>query len=141
MMTDFTPTPKRPYIVRAFHEWLTDNNYTPYLMADINKDNVIAPIEYANEGRLVLAISYQATKDLLIDNDGISFSARFGGVSKNVYIPMPAVMGIYAKEATEHGVFFDPHEYDNYTPNPQDGNDDNDDDDDDNPPPSHLKFV
>lgn len=144
-MTEFIPTPKRPYIVRAFHEWLTDNNYTPYLMVDINKDGVFAPTQYANEGRLVLAVSYQATKDLFMDNEGISFSARFGGVSQEIYIPMPAVIGIYAKENGEHGVFFDPHEYDNYTPPTQDDepdDDDNDDNGDDDPPrPNHLRFV
>lgn len=100
-----TSSPKRPYFVRAMHEWLTDNGYTPYLMVDTNTKNLLAPTEYAQDGRLVLAISYQATNNLLITNDDISFQARFGGVSKDVWIPMQAVIGIYAKE-TLNTVYF-----------------------------------
>lgn len=128
-----TSNPKRPYFVRAMHEWLSDNGFTPYLMVDINTPNLLAPTEYAQDGRLVLAISYQATNNLLMDNDGISFAARFGGVSKDVWIPMQAVLGIYAKEDTEHSLFFDPSEYDNHTPPTPPNND--------KPKGGHLKFV
>ncbi|MFB6348113.1 ClpXP protease specificity-enhancing factor [Moraxella sp. ZJ142] len=107
-------TPKRPYIVRAFHEWIEDNDYTPYLMIDATHPDVVAPLEYAQEGRLVLAASYQATHNLQIDNDAISFDARFGGISRQIWIPMPALMAIYAKEDPEHGAFFDPNEYADY---------------------------
>ncbi|WP_064652992.1 stringent starvation protein B, partial [Moraxella catarrhalis] len=99
-------TPKRPYIVRAFHEWMEDNNFTPYLMIDATHDDVVAPLEYAQDGRLVLAASYQATHNLQIHNDAISFTARFGGVSSDIWIPMPALMAIYAKENPKHGAFF-----------------------------------
>lgn len=134
-----TSSPKRPYFVRAMHEWLTDNGYTPYLMVDTNTKNLLAPTEYAQDGRLVLAISYQATNNLLITNDDISFQARFGGVSKDVWIPMQAVIGIYAKEDPEHSLFFDPTEYDGYEPTETASQDD---DPDDKPPKgSHLKFV
>lgn len=131
-------SPKRPYFVRAMHEWLTDNDFTPYLMVDITHPNVLAPTEYAQDGKLVLAISYQATNNLLIDNDGLSFQGRFGGVSKDIWIPMQAVVGIYAKEDPSEGFFFDPSEYDGYTP-PDDM--DSDDDNDEPPKGSHLKFV
>lgn len=104
-------TPKRPYIVRAFHEWIEDNNFTPYLMIDATHDDVVAPLEYAQDGRLVLAASYQATHNLQIHNDAISFTARFGGVSSDIWIPMTALMAIYAKEDPKHGAFFDPAEY------------------------------
>lgn len=133
-------SPKRPYFVRAMHEWLTDHNFTPYLMVDIHTHGVHAPTQYAQEGRLVLAISYQATKDLFMDNTAISFSARFGGVSEDVWIPMQAVIGIYAKEDSNHGLFFDPNEYDGYTPPPSD-EPNNRDDNDEPPRPTHLKFV
>lgn len=127
-------SPKRPYLVRAMHEWLSDNGFTPYLMVDSTNPNIIAPLQYAQENRLVLAISYQATKDLFIDNQGISFNARFGGVAQDVYIPMQAVLGIYAKEDHTEGFFFDPSEYADYQPN---------DDEPEPPKPSggHLKFV
>lgn len=104
-------TPKRPYLIRAFHEWMQDNDYTPYLMIDATHNDLHAPLQYAQDGRLVLAASYQATHNLQIDNDAISFAARFGGVSEEVWIPMAAVMAIYAKEDPEHGIFFDPSEY------------------------------
>lgn len=109
-------TPKRPYIVRAFHEWIEDNNFTPYLLIDATHDDVVAPLEYAQDGRLVLAASYQATHNLQIHNDAISFTARFGGVSSDIWIPMPALMAIYAKEDPKHGAFFDPDEYANHQP-------------------------
>lgn len=128
-----TSNPKRPYFIRAMHEWLSDNSYTPYLMVDTNIPNLLAPTEYAQDGKLVLAISYQATHNLLIDNDSISFAARFGGVSKDVWIPMQAVLAIYAKENPEHSFFFDPSEYDNYAPPTPPT--------DDKPKGGHLKFV
>ena len=113
-------TPKRPYMVRAMHEWLEDNDLTAYLMIDATHGDVVAPPDYAQEGRLVLAASYQATKDLHIDNESISFAARFGGVSQDVWIPMAAVLGIYAKEDPSEGFFFDPSEYVNIaTPDPE----------------------
>lgn len=68
-------TPKRPYLIRAFHEWMQDNDYTPYLMIDATHNDLHAPLQYAQDGRLVLAVSYQATHNLQIDNDAISFAA------------------------------------------------------------------
>lgn len=126
-------TPKRPYLIRAFHEWLEDNDFTAYIMIDATHPDVVAPLQYAQDGRLVLACSYQATHNLMIDNDAISFSARFGGVSHELWIPMQAVMGIYAKEDPEHGAFFDPSEYDGYQAEQADSASD---DDTDNKPPS-----
>lgn len=107
-------TPKRPYFIRALHEWMEDNQLTTYIMVDATHADLVAPTEYAQDGILTLAISYMATKDLMIDNDGISFNGRFGGVAQNVWIPMQAVLGIRAKEEQEHTVFFDPSEYDGY---------------------------
>lgn len=107
-------TPKRPYLIRAMHEWLEDNELTAYIMVDATHADVVAPLDFAVDGRLVLAASYQATKDLHIDNDAISFAARFGGVSQDVWIPMAAVLGIYAKEDPSEGFFFDPSEYAQY---------------------------
>ena len=104
-------SPKRPYFIRALHEWLEDNNLTAYLMVDAAHPQLHAPIEYAQDGRLVLAISYQATHDLHIDNEAISFKGRFGGVSRDVWIPMAAVLGLYAKEYPDDGMFFNPQEY------------------------------
>lgn len=126
--------PKRPYFVRAMHQWLEDNNFTTYIMVDATQQNIIAPLQYAQDGRLVLAISYQATKDLLIDNEAISFNGRFGGIAQDVWIPMQAVLGIYAKEDNSHALFFDPNEYDNHQITI-------DDNEPEPPKPNHLKFV
>lgn len=124
------PNPKRPYFVRAMHEWLEDNGFTTYIMVDATHTNLVAPLQYAQDGRLVLAISYQATKDLFIDNQSIAFNGRFGGVAQDVWIPMQAVLGIYAKEDTSHALFFDPEEYANHQ-----------DDEPEPPKPNHLKFI
>lgn len=106
-------TPKTPYLLRAMHEWLEDNNFTAYLMVNANYPNLVAPQEYAKDGQLVLSISYQATGDLQIDNDAISFKARFAGTPRELWIPMGAVLAIYAKEDPMQGMAFDSSEYAN----------------------------
>lgn len=110
-----TPTlsPTRPYMVRAIFEWLEDNNLTPYIMVDTTQPNVSVPPEYIQDGRIVLNIASRATGNLKIDNDYVHFNARFGGVSREIWVPMSALMGIYAKEISQ-GMFFDASEYDNY---------------------------
>ena len=70
------------------------------------------PVEYVQDGRIVLNIASRATGNLVINNDFINFHARFGGVSQELWVPMQAVMGIYARENSQ-GMFFDPTEYDN----------------------------
>ncbi len=108
-----TLTPTRPYMVRALYEWLEDNLLTPYVMVDATQPNVDVPTEHINDGKIVLNIASQATGNLKIDNDYISFNARFGGVSRELWVPMSAVLGIYAKENSQ-GMFFDPAEYADY---------------------------
>lgn len=104
-------TPQRPYFLRAFHEWLSDNEMTPLLLVDTTHPDIIAPTEYAQDGKLVLNVSYSATKDFIIENEAVSFSARFGGISKEIWLPIACVQGIYAKEDGALGAFFDPSEY------------------------------
>ena len=105
-------TPTRPYMVRALYQWIEDNALTPYLMVDATADNVQIPKEHVQDGRIVLNIASRATGNLVINNDFINFHARFGGVSQELWVPMQAVMGIYARENSQ-GMFFDPTEYDN----------------------------
>ena len=111
-INDVTPT--RPYMVRAIYEWIEDNYLTPYLMVDATLEGVQVPAEHVQEGRIVLNIASRATGNMIMDNDYINFSARFGGVSRDIWVPIQAVMGIYAKENSQ-GMFFDPNEYENYT--------------------------
>lgn len=108
-------TPTRPYMVRALYQWIEDNALTPYLMVDATAKNVQIPTEHVQDGRIVLNIASRATGNMSMENDYIHFNARFGGVSQEIWIPLPAVMGIYAKENSQ-GMFFDPSEYDNYDP-------------------------
>lgn len=96
----------KPYVVRAIYEWCADEGFTPYLTVFVNSETRV-PMAYVRDGQITLNISMNATKDLHIDNQAITFSARFGGKPFNLYIPMNAVLGIYARESTE-GLFFEP---------------------------------
>ncbi len=100
------PIPTKPYMVRAIHEWCVDNGFTPHLLVAVNAQTRV-PMAYVKDGEIVLNLNYTATKDLHIDNDAIVFSARFGGVSQNLYVPMDAVKGIFARENAQ-GMFFEP---------------------------------
>lgn len=91
-------TPSRPYLVRALHEWLVDNDCTPYLLVDATLQGVIVPEDYITNGQIILNISPSAVKDLFVDNKGLSFNARFGGVPMAVFVPTVAILAIYAKE-------------------------------------------
>lgn len=93
--------PSRPYLIRALHEWLLDNDVTPYLVVDARVKGVMVPEQFVTDGQIVLNISPGAVQGLLIDDEAISFSARFGGVSMNLYVPMAAVLAVYAKENGE----------------------------------------
>ncbi len=116
-MSDTTSiSPTRPYMVRAIYQWIEDNDLTPYLMVDATADNVQIPTEHVQDGRIVLNIASRATGNMSMENDFINFSARFGGVSQEIWVPITAVLGIYAKENSQ-GMFFDPNEYDDYEPN------------------------
>ena len=97
--------PTKPYILRAIHEWCVDNNLTPHLLVVASSDTRV-PMAYVKDGEIVLNLSYGATKDLHIDNEAIVFSARFGGVSQNLYVPVSAVKAIFARENGE-GMFFE----------------------------------
>ena len=100
-----TPTSRRPYLVRALHEWMTDNGQTPHLVVDAALEGVSVPQGYAKDGRIILNVSWQATQGLKLGNEAIEFSARFGGVSHHVHVPTRAVLGIYARE-TGQGMLF-----------------------------------
>lgn len=87
----------KPYLLRAMYEWCTDNGYTPYIAVKVF-GQVRVPMEFVQNGDIVLNISFNATSGLHMDNEAISFKARFGGTSRDVYIPIGAVAAIYAGE-------------------------------------------
>lgn len=95
----------KPYMVRAIHEWCVDNGLTPYLAVRVD-GNTRVPAGYVRDGEIVLNINYTATRDLRIDNEAVTFSARFNGVSTDLYVPMDAVQGIFARENGQ-GMFFE----------------------------------
>ncbi len=95
----------KPYMLRAMHEWCVDNNLTPHLVVAVNSRTRV-PMAYVKDGEIVLNINYGATRDLHMDNESVVFSARFGGVSQNIYVPMDAVKGIFARENGQ-GMFFE----------------------------------
>lgn len=103
-------TPTRPYLARAIYEWICDNNLTPYLLVDATQPNTMVPEQFIQDGQIVLNIVPHAVHKLHIGNEVITFSARFGGVSRDIYVPLNAVLGIYARENGQ-GLFFDPNEY------------------------------
>ena len=95
----------RPYFVRAVYEWCMDNGYTPYLMVVVDEHTMV-PMDFVQNGEIVLNLGGKAIGGLHMLNDHIAFSARFSGVPHDLYIPIHAVSGIYAKE-TGQGMFFD----------------------------------
>jgi stringent starvation protein B len=103
-------TSNRPYLIRALHEWLLDNDLTPHLMVDASREGVVVPRQFVDDGRIVLNISPTAVRDLHLSNELISFSARFGGSPMNVRIPPSAVLGIYSRENSQGMLFMEPEE-------------------------------
>ena len=106
---EYKVSPKRPYLLRAYYDWLVDNNFTPYLVVDATYLGVNVPVEYVKDGQIVLNLSANATGNLQLTNDFIQFNARFKGVSRELYIPMGAALAIYARENGD-GVMFEPEE-------------------------------
>ena len=98
----------KPYLVRALHEWCVDQGMTPHLLVAVDAQTRV-PVAYVKDGEIVLNLNYSATKDLQMDNEAITFAARFGGVSHNLSVPMSAVRGIFARENGQ-GMFFQPEE-------------------------------
>lgn len=104
-------TSSKPYLIRAIYEWIVDNNFTPYIAVDTSIPGTIVPKEYIQDERIVLDISIDSTKDLIINNNFLEFKARFNGITHNIYIPISAVMVIYAQE-NDRGMAFPPEEFD-----------------------------
>ena len=91
-----TPSTK-PYFLRALYEWCTDNGFTPYVAVAVDSTTRV-PNEYVKDGQIVLNVSFDATSNLKIGNDALSFAARFGGVAREIMVPIERVAAIYARE-------------------------------------------
>lgn len=98
---------RRPYLLRAMHEWISDSGHTPHLVVDAGVAGVDAPRQFVKDGKIVLNVSWSATAQLKLGNDEITFSGRFGGASLMVFVPVNAVLAIYARETGQGMIFSD----------------------------------
>ena len=106
-MSATEPVPStRPYLIRALHEWCSDNGFTPYLAVQVD-GSVRVPMEFVKNGEIVLNVSMDATSGLRLGNDHIEFKARFGGVAREIVVPITHVVAIYARENGQ-GMAFPP---------------------------------
>lgn len=97
-MNESSATSTRPYLIRAIHEWCTDNGFTPYLSVKVDR-SVQVPHEFVNDGEIVLNVSYDATGNLQLGNEFIEFKARFGGKPRDIMVPVERVQAIYSRES------------------------------------------
>ena len=112
---------KRPYLLRAMHEWMTENRQTPHIVVDAECPDVVVPQQHVQHGKIILNIAYSATRDLQLGNEMISFGARFSGAPFEVTVPLDAVLGIYAKESGQGIIFSDDVAADGSEPPVQEG--------------------
>ena len=91
-------TSSRPYLIRAIYQWIADNGMTPHLMVDASIDGVQVPLEHIQDGKIILNIAPMAISALVLGDTEITFSARFSGQSMGIYIPIGAVLAVYARE-------------------------------------------
>lgn len=127
----------RPYMMRAVYEWILDNDCTPYILVDAGRDGVDVPQQYVKDGQIVLNISPTAVAGLHVSNEVVTFSGRFAGVARDIAVPVPAVLGIYARENGQ-GMLFELEEP--TPPEPPSGDGDSDASDKKSERPS-LKVV
>ncbi|MCH1932080.1 ClpXP protease specificity-enhancing factor [Shewanella sp. A25] len=98
-------TPNRPYLLRAYYDWLMDNQLTPHVVVDAFVKGTQVPQQYVKDGQIVLNIAASAVGNLQIGNEFVEFNARFGGVPQQVLLPMASIVAIYARENGAGTVF------------------------------------
>ncbi len=103
--TEVSMTSSRPYLIRAIYEWIVDNGMTPHLLVFADDEDVVVPTQYVDEGKIVLNISPAAVRGLVLGNEAITFSGRFGGKPMEVYVPVSCAVAIYTRENGKGMVF------------------------------------
>ncbi len=98
-------TPNRPYLIRAFYDWIVDNDCTPHLVVDAFAPGVEVPENYVTDGQIVLNLAPRSVRHFEMNNEEIVFSTRFGGLPTDIRVPIPAVLAIYARENGQGMVF------------------------------------
>lgn len=116
MDTSNLPSTK-PYLLRAIFEWAEENGFTPQILVDANLPDVLVPMEHVVDGQIVLNIGSSAVQLHEMDNECVSFSARFSGKEQNIYLPIAAILAIFARENSQ-GIFFEEVSGDNTDPEP-----------------------
>ncbi|CCQ10364.1 Stringent starvation protein B [Pseudoalteromonas luteoviolacea B = ATCC 29581] len=111
-------TPNRPYLMRAFYDWIVDNQCTPHIVVNADYAGVEVPVQFVQDGQIVLNISPSAVTQFSLDKHALSFSARFSGQPMQVYVPMGALLAIYARENGE-GTVFTAESFDEPDPTPE----------------------
>ena len=110
-------TSTKPYLMRAIFEWAEDNGFTPQVLVNADADGVEVPEAHIVDGQIVLNISSSAVQLHVMDNECISFSARFSGVEQDIFLPIDSILAIFARENSQ-GIFFDEMDGDGNDPEP-----------------------
>lgn len=129
-------TSSRPYLVRAMYQWIADNGMTPHLLVDVSIEGVQVPAEHIQNGKIILNVAPMAITGLVLGDTEITFSARFSGQSMSLYIPVEAVLAVYAKENGQ-GMMFSEDDGATSSADSEDG----DDPDPDKPKRPSLRVV
>ena len=107
----------KPYLMRAIFEWAEDNGFTPQVLVDAEAEGVEVPVAHVVDGQIVLNISSSAVQLHVMDNECLSFSARFSGVEQDIFLPIDSILAIFARENSQ-GIFFDDGDVDGSDPEP-----------------------
>jgi len=129
-------TSSRPYLVRAMYQWIVDNGMTPHLLVNAEAEDCRVPAGHISDGKIVLNIAPMAVQGLTLGDEEISFSARFGGKSESIQVPVTAILAVYARENGQGMMFSD----DDQPEHSSGGSDDGPDPDPDKPRPN-LRVV
>lgn len=128
-------TSSRPYLVRAMYQWIVDNGMTPHILVDAGADEVVVPEQHIQDGKIVLNIAPMAIQGLTLGDEEITFSARFSGKSQSIFVPIQAVLAVYARENGQ-GMMFSDDEDDGFSSGPE-----SDDEPDPDKPKPTLRVV
>ena len=117
-MNTVSMTSTKPYLLRAIFEWAEDNKFTPQVLVNANAEGVEVPSAHVVDGQIVLNVSSSAVQLHVMDNECLSFSARFSGVEQDIYLPMDSILAIFARENSQ-GIFFEEIEGGDFDPEPE----------------------
>lgn len=117
-MNTISMTSTKPYLMRAIFEWAEDNGFTSQVLVNAEADGVEVPTAHVVDGQIVLNISSSAVQLHVMDNEFLSFSARFSGVEENIHLPIHSILAIFARENSQ-GIFFEDVDDDDFDPEPE----------------------